>query len=48
MSDEEAKISITLIAYRNFNLSYKYFTKETLLFVFRCGPIFLCVLTGRR
>jgi len=46
MSDEQAKISITLIACRNFNLSHKYFTKETLFFIFWCGPIFLSVLLG--
>lgn len=45
MSDKQARISVTLIA-RNFNLSQKYFAKETLLFVFRCGPTILCVITA--
>lgn len=39
MSDEQTRISSTLIACRN--PSPRYFAKETLLFVCRCGPAFL-------
>lgn len=38
MSDEQMRISITLIACRNFNLSQKYFAKENFAF---CSPVVL-------